>query len=108
MQLHQWSNNPESTASLVNALEACMPGVWQAGLKKYHQWLPNLRTQSYVLSVAEQDPDENEIGRLSLWRAFEKDAVGVAVVVDVAPFMQDDGCSDGLSRSGDILDAAAV
>ena len=49
MQLHQWSNNPESTASLVNALEACMPGVWKAGLKKYHQWLPNLRTQSYVL-----------------------------------------------------------
>ncbi|ATU93161.1 hypothetical protein B5P45_20840 [Phyllobacterium zundukense] len=88
MQLHQWSNIPESTASLVSALESCIPGVWQEGLKKYRQWLPNLRTQSYVLSVAEQDPDENETGRLSLWRAFEKGVVGVAVVVNVAPFMQ--------------------
>ncbi len=88
MQLHQWSNNPQSTASLVSALEACMPRGVASGSEKYHHWLPNLRTQSYVLSVAEQDPDENETGRLALWRAFEKDAVGVAVVVDVAPFMK--------------------
>jgi hypothetical protein len=88
MQLQQWNNDTESSGSLVRALEACVPGVWKEGLKKYHHWLPNLRTQSYVLSVAEHDPDENETGRLSLWRAYEKGVGGVAVVVSVAPFMQ--------------------
>jgi hypothetical protein len=88
MQLQQWNNDTESSGSLVRALEACMPGVWKEGLKKYHHWLPNLRAQSYVLSVSEHDPDENETGRLSLWRAFDKGATGVAVVVSVAPFVQ--------------------
>lgn len=88
VQLQQWNNDAERNAPLIRALEACIPGVWKDGLRKYHHWLPNLRSQSYVLSVAEHDPDENETGRLALWRAYEKGVVGVAVVVSVAPFMR--------------------
>ncbi len=88
MQLHQWNNDTESNAALASALEASSPGVWDEAIKKYYHWLSSLRTQSYVLSVAEHDPAENDTGRLSLWRAFEKGTTGVAVVVKVAPFMQ--------------------
>ncbi|CAN7214487.1 DUF2971 domain-containing protein [Phyllobacterium sp. LjRoot231] len=88
MQLHQWNNHPEGSASLAEALEASSPGAWDEAIKKYYHWLPSLRTQSYVLSVAEHDPAENDTGRLSLWRAYEKGETGIAVVVKVAPFMQ--------------------
>lgn len=88
MQLHQWNNDTESNAALASALEASSPGVWEEAVKKYYHWLSSLRTQTYVLSVAEHDPAENDTGRLSLWRAFEKGTIGVAVVVKVAPFMQ--------------------
>jgi hypothetical protein len=88
MQLHQWNNDGESSEPLAKALEASSPGVWGEAIKKYYQALPSLRTQSYVLSVAEHDPAENDTGRLSLWRAYEKGETGIAVVVKVAPFMQ--------------------
>jgi hypothetical protein len=87
-QLNQWINDAGSTASLVRALDASVPGAWEEALKKYQHWMPGLRAQSYVLSVAEQDPVENAKGRLSMWRAFDRGTIGVAVVVDVAPFLQ--------------------
>jgi hypothetical protein len=88
MQLHQWNNDSESNAALASALQASIPGVWEEAVKKYYQWLSSLRTQSYVLSVAEHDETENDTGRLSLWRAFDDSTTGVAVVVKVAPFLQ--------------------
>ncbi|WP_288193058.1 DUF2971 domain-containing protein [uncultured Phyllobacterium sp.] len=86
-RLQHWINNSAS-AALADALDRCVPGVWNEGIKKFQDWLPGLRNETYVLSVAEHDPNENNTGRLSLWRAFEGDATGVAVVVDTSPFMQ--------------------
>lgn len=86
-RVEHWINHSDSTV-LVNALDQCAPGVWWEGLEKYRKWLPKLRRETYVLSVAEHDASENNTGRLSLWRAFDRHAVGVAVVVNTTPFMQ--------------------
>ena len=60
MQLHQWNNDGESSEPLAKALEASSPGVWGEGNQEILPIaLPSLRTQSYVLSVAEHDPAEN-------------------------------------------------
>jgi hypothetical protein len=86
-RLQHWIEHSDG-AALADALDRCAPGVWNEGIKKFQDWLPAIRNETYVLSVAEHDPAENNVGRLSLWRAFERDAVGVAVVVDTSPFMQ--------------------
>ena len=65
-----------------------MPGIWHDGVRKYIRWVPNLRNETYVLSVSEHDPEEHLTGNLPLWRAFDKNDIGVAVVVNVAPFIQ--------------------
>lgn len=86
-RLQHWLNQSDS-AVLVDALDRCAPGVWWEGLEKYQHWLPKLKSETYVLSVTEHDMSENNAGRLSLWRAFDRHTVGVAVVVNSAPFMQ--------------------
>ncbi|EJN02480.1 DUF2971 domain-containing protein [Phyllobacterium sp. YR531] len=85
-RLHQWITHPDSKA-LVNAIDHCAPGVWAEGVKKFDEWLPKLKNETYVVSVSQHNPSENNTGRLSLWRAFDKNAVGVAVVVHTSPFM---------------------
>ena len=85
--INAWLSDRERTALLAQTLDACMPGIWQDGVKKYNRWVPNLRNATYVLSVAEHDPEEHSTGRLSLWRGFDGSAIGVAAVVNVAPFV---------------------
>lgn len=87
-RVQQWLNHSEDSASLIRALNACAPGAWDEGVGKYDRWLADIRNQSYVLSVSEHDLGESNTGRLSMWRAYEKGAVGIAVVVKTAPFMQ--------------------
>ncbi|WP_114949236.1 DUF2971 domain-containing protein [Phyllobacterium myrsinacearum] len=86
-RLQDWIGRSGGTA-LADALDRCAPGVWSEGVRKFQDRLPDVRNETYVLSVAEHDPAESNTGRLSLWRAFERDVTGVAVVVDTLPFMQ--------------------
>ena len=45
-----------------------------------------VQTQTYISSISEHDPEEDEHGRLSMWRAFGADAPArVALVVQVPP-----------------------
>lgn len=83
-----WLEDAERRDSLVETVETCLPGIWRQGVDKYHNWLPKIVDHTYVLSIAEHDPKEDATGRLSMWRAFERDDAAVAVVVDVAPFVQ--------------------
>ena len=87
-KVQEWLNDSGRTAQLAQTLEFCMPGIWQDGVKKFELWLPRLRNETYVLSVAEHDLEEHSTGRLSLWRAFDDEEVAVAAVVNVAPFIQ--------------------
>jgi hypothetical protein len=46
-----------------------------------------VQTQTYIASISEHDPSEDEHGRLSMWRAFGADAPArVALVFRVPPF----------------------
>ncbi|MBA8878332.1 hypothetical protein [Phyllobacterium myrsinacearum] len=86
-RVQHWIDHSDS-AALADTLDRYASGVWGEGVTKFQDWLSGLRNETYVLSVAEHDPAENNTGRLSLWRAFEKEAVGVAVVVNTSPFVQ--------------------
>jgi hypothetical protein len=86
-RIEDWIARSGSSA-LASALDRSAPGVWKEGVKKFQDWLPVLKDETYVLSVTEHNLTENNTGRLSLWRAFEQGSVGVAVVVDTSPFVQ--------------------
>lgn len=58
----------------------------------FNQWLPHLRTETYIASVSEHGNqisgnDEDSIGRLSMWRAYGG-TTGVAIVMNNGPFLR--------------------
>jgi hypothetical protein len=65
------------------ALDACHAGL-AAELRDYFNgWLPGIRTDTYVACVSEHLDDEDQHGRLSMWRAYGGPA-GVALVLNGA------------------------
>lgn len=53
---------------------------------KFNAWLPEFRFQTYIVCISEHDALEDELGRLSMWRAYGG-ATAVAIVVDGSPFL---------------------
>lgn len=52
----------------------------------FNDWLPHFRSDTYLACVSEHDDKEDELGRLSMWRAYGGDA-GVAIVMKGLPFL---------------------
>lgn len=67
---------------LKQAIEACQPGLFEEVWRKLKAWLPGFAADTFITCVSEHDiHKENEIGRLSMWRAYGGKA-GVAIVID--------------------------
>lgn len=56
-------------------------------------WAPTYRSDTYITCMSEHDDSENDLGRLSMWRAYGG-PVGVAVVLNPTVFLS---VSDALS-----------
>jgi len=52
----------------------------------FNEWLPHFRADTYIACLSEHEADEDEIGRLSMWRAYGGDS-GVAVVMNSTAFL---------------------
>lgn len=52
----------------------------------FNGWLPHFRSDTYIACISEHDSNEDEIGRLSMWRAYGG-VSGVAIVMKGAPFL---------------------
>lgn len=63
------------------ALDGCFPGVAAELLKDFNGWLDSIRRETYLTCLSEHDDDEDQHGRLSMWRAYGGQA-GVAVVIN--------------------------
>lgn len=63
------------------ALDACFTGLATELRELFNGWLPTIRVETYILCVSEHLPDEDQNGRLSMWRAYGGKA-GVALVVN--------------------------
>ncbi|PCJ71832.1 MAG: hypothetical protein COA62_04515 [Rhodobiaceae bacterium] len=70
--------------SLLNRM---FPGFCDELEKKINVWLPWFRNETYILCMSEHLPEEDEIGRLSMWRAYGGET-GVAIVMKNTPFVQ--------------------
>ena len=63
------------------ALDASFPGLAQELRDFFNAWLPGIRQETYMLCVSEHLPDEDQHGRLSMWRAYGGQS-GVALVLN--------------------------
>lgn len=70
-----------------NIFNSLYPGLSKRIEDHFNNWLPSIRTATYISCISEHDDSEDYNGRLSMWRAYGKPR-GVALVVDGGPFLR--------------------
>ncbi|MGD9915556.1 MAG: DUF2971 domain-containing protein [Rhizobiaceae bacterium] len=61
------------------------PGIRQEVEQLINDWSPMLADETFITCMSEHDDREDEIGRLSMWRAYGG-RTGVAIVLNPTPF----------------------
>lgn len=77
--------------AFTGAIDNHFPGLSKEAEDHFNKWLPIIRNQTYIACLSEHPEDEDQNGRLSMWRAYGGRA-GVAIVINAAAlFVQADG-----------------
>jgi hypothetical protein len=81
----------EHKANLERVLDTMFPGCVAAFEQRFNQLVHHLEANTFITSISEhqviEEYDEDEYGRLSMWRAYGGKN-GVAIVLNGAPFHQ--------------------
>jgi hypothetical protein len=80
--LSSFFKDPLKGGKFCAAIDGCIPGGAQQILNQFDQATNLITSGTYITSLSEHDDTENDIGRLSMWRAFGSDA-RVALVFDI-------------------------
>ena len=73
-------------SELREAVNACHPGLWEETWQHVRSWLPGFKYDTFITCVSEHDATvENDIGRLSMWRAYGG-KTGVALIINGSVF----------------------
>lgn len=67
------------------ALDELFVGLSEESIAWFNAWLFQLRNKTYVTCLSEHDPAEKEYGRLSMWRSYTANQVGVGLVINPLP-----------------------
>lgn len=67
------------------ALDELFVGLSEESIAWFNTWLFQLRNKTYVTCLSEHDPTEKEYGRLSMWRSYTANQVGVGLVINPLP-----------------------
>lgn len=73
-------------AAVVREVDEIFPGLAGRGNDTFLAWRFHIENQSYVACLSEHMPDEDNIGRLSMWRNYTGQQIGVGVVINPTPF----------------------
>lgn len=68
-----------------SSLDAVFPGLAEESISWFDRWLFQLRHKTYVTCLSEHDASENEYGRLSMWRSYTANQVGVGLIINPLP-----------------------
>lgn len=80
----------ESGMTFRETMDSIFPGLTEEVVAKFNAWLPGIRRDTYITCVSEHLAEEDQNGRLSMWRAYGGHA-GVAVVINPeVMFLQND------------------
>lgn len=65
---------------LIETLNRELAGVGDDARTLFQQWWNDIQFQTFLASISEHDPSEDQHGRLSMWRAFARTSARVALV----------------------------
>lgn len=68
-------------AALQLSINNCHPGLFDETWQVVQRWLPGFKFNTYITCISEHDANEDELGRLSMWRAYGG-KTGVALVIN--------------------------
>lgn len=86
----KFAYHSESGKTFVKALDAIFPGLCEESVDYFEKWLPHIRQSTYITCFSEHLDEEDDHGRLSMWRAYGGKA-GVALVINGGVmFMEND------------------
>ncbi|MDB5496888.1 MAG: hypothetical protein JWP28_919 [Phenylobacterium sp.] len=92
---YAWGQD-EGGKQIKGLLDEVQPGLAQVLENQFDGWLPNFQARTYVTCISEHRDEENEHGRLSMWRAYGGTS-GVALVINSGPFMSNNDKSAAYS-----------
>ncbi|HPE30897.1 MAG TPA: DUF2971 domain-containing protein [Parvularculaceae bacterium] len=69
------------------ALDQIRAGLSERIIEKFNKCLPMVQQSTFAFCMSEHRIEEDEIGRLSMWRAYGNKSGSVAIVVDGSPFL---------------------
>lgn len=67
--------------------DGIFPGFSAKLIERFDGWQPLLRSDTYIACLSEHDASEDQLGRLSMWRAYGQNT-GVAIVLNGGPFLR--------------------
>lgn len=79
-------NNNEAGEKLNAIINNIFPNISEEIAETFNGWLPHLENETYITSVSEHLESENQLGRLSMWRAYG-DSIGIALVLNNDAFL---------------------
>lgn len=78
--------NEENGKRFQATLEGIFPGIIKEFTNLFDGWLPSFRISSYIACFSEHLPEEDNYGRLSMWRAYGGER-SVALILSRKPFL---------------------
>ncbi|MGV8713061.1 MAG: DUF2971 domain-containing protein [Nitrosomonas sp.] len=75
------SYNSDSGEVLKEALNLYYPGITKEIEEVFNSWIPKIQNETYVLCLSEHSMEDDQYGRLSMWRAYGGEA-GVALIIN--------------------------
>jgi hypothetical protein len=73
-------NDSDSGSRLKSLLDEIHPGMMNRFIEYFNNIITHLRYETYITCISEHDPNVDEIGRLSMWRAYGSNG-GLAFVL---------------------------
>ena len=99
--------NSPAGAALDTELEKLFPGLPGEIKSLFNAWIPGFRRDTFVTCLSEHPPDEDQYGRLSMWRAYGG-AAGVALIVNGGVLFRPSTALGAYASPVAYLDAPAV
>lgn len=93
-----WGRKEEQTP-IKRILNQAFPDITDKVEQLFDSWHPHVNWGTYISCFSEHDASEDTLGRLSMWRGYGGDKTGVAIVMNNAPFFNEDDSFNGVYSS---------
>lgn len=81
-----------------NALNQCHAHLGERSIGYFNHHINGFLSDTYITCVSEHNAsEEDEIGRLSMWRAYGQGSIGIAIVLNKLPFLSETNYLDAYS-----------